>query len=139
MASGGRRPGAPILDSPLLLLELPAGFTPMELERATRKWLGLLELGAASARTAAGPAGPIERTVDAVRAAAAELRDDRRRGDNEMWAAIARRAMQAPAEEGHDAARAGGDDAQRDARAGATTPAGPAWTEALEALGWGRR
>ena len=135
MSAGGRRPGAPLLESPLLLLDLPAGFTPIELERATRKWLGLLELGAASARTVAGPAGPNERTADAVRAAAAELRDEQRRAEHELWAAIARRAMAAPEDSDGDPPGVGaGTDGSS-----AATPDAPGWTDALGALGWGRR
>jgi hypothetical protein len=120
--------------NPLLVLDLPARFTDVELERAGRKWLGLLELGATVARTYATPHGPVERTVEGVRDALAELRDAARRPGHILWAEIARRAMAAPPIGG-----TGPTDAPP-----ATTATRPpedqagGWPEANVVLGWRR-
>jgi hypothetical protein len=102
---------------PFAVLELPLGATAREIERAATKLLGMLELGLAEAAAYPGPDGPRPRTPEAVRAAAATLRDPRRRLTAEVLAATG--AVAPP-----------------------TAPAAPAawtWPEALGRLGWGPR
>lgn len=76
-----------LADNPFFVLELPVTAGAREVEREAARLLGMLELGLAAAATYPTPLGPRARTVDAVRAAAAELRDPRRRLAAELWAA----------------------------------------------------
>lgn len=72
---------------PFAVLELPVTATAREVERAATKLLGMLALGLADAATYLGPDGPQPRTPEAVRAAAATLRDPRQRLAAELFAA----------------------------------------------------
>jgi hypothetical protein len=61
--------------NPFLVLGVSPDATRMEIEREAQKLLGMLELGFADAATYATPLGPRPRTAEAIRAAAATLRD----------------------------------------------------------------
>ncbi|MEZ4402255.1 MAG: hypothetical protein R3B06_19680 [Kofleriaceae bacterium] len=105
-------------DDPFAVLGVAVTSTPREIEREAQKLLGMLELGFADAASYPGPGGPRPRTADAVRAAAATLRDPRRRLAAELTAG---------------------------APTAASTPAAPpttprlAWPGALARTGWGPR
>jgi hypothetical protein len=111
-------------DNPLLVLGLELGATRMEVERQAQLLLGMLELGFADALTYPSPLGPRPRTADAVRAAAAALRDPVQRLDAEVWFLPALAEVPtAPVE------------------ATAPAPVAPTLTmpDALARLGWGPR
>jgi len=74
-----------IEDNPFYVLELGPECSRIEAERQGQKLMGMLELGLAAAASYATPLGPMQRTVDKVRAALAELRDPRRRLAHELW------------------------------------------------------
>lgn len=105
---------ARLRDNPFYVLGVSAEQPRAEIERAGQKLLGLLGVGAASARTYATPLGAAERTADKVRAALAELRVPERRLAHELEA----RALDS----------------------GDSTPEDPdqtrPWTGALRACGW---
>jgi hypothetical protein len=61
--------------NPFLVLGVSPDAARMEIEREAQKLLGMLELGFADAATYATPLGPRPRTAEAIRAAAAMLRD----------------------------------------------------------------
>ncbi len=65
--------------SPYYVLELPPEATTADIERQGKKLLGLLEVGAAKAKTYACPLGTFPRDATAVREATALLRDPARR------------------------------------------------------------
>lgn len=73
-------------ENPFAVLGCAPDATRAEVERAGQKLLGLLEIGAKSARSYRSPLGEHERTTDLVRAALAELRDPDRRIVHELWA-----------------------------------------------------
>ena len=66
-------------NNPYFLLGVGVDATPMDIERAAQRWLALLEIGAASARTVQTPLGPTERSADLVRQALAALRVEEQR------------------------------------------------------------
>lgn len=72
--------------NPFLVLGLAPDAARAEVERTSQKLLGLLGLGASAAGRYATPFGERARTADAVREAAAELRDPARRVAHELWA-----------------------------------------------------
>ncbi len=76
-----------LAENPFFVLGLAPDSAPREIEREAQKLLGMLELGLADAMTYATPLGPRPRTAERVRAAAAVLRDPRRRLVAELWAA----------------------------------------------------
>ena len=76
-----------LAENPFFVLGLAPDAPPRDVEREAQKLLGMLELGLADAATYATPLGPRPRTADRVRAAAAVLRDPRRRLVAELWAA----------------------------------------------------
>ncbi len=76
-----------LAENPFFVLGLAPDAPPREVEREAQKLLGMLELGLADATTYATPLGPRTRTAESVRAAAAVLRDPRRRLVAELWAA----------------------------------------------------
>ena len=59
-----------------------------EVERAAQKLLAMLEVGLSAASHYPTPLGQVERRAEAVRRAAAELRDPGRRLLHELWAAL---------------------------------------------------
>jgi hypothetical protein len=76
-----------LAENPFFVLGLAPDAPPRDVEREAQKLLGMLELGLADAVTYATPLGPRTRTPERVRAAAAVLRDPRRRLVAELWAA----------------------------------------------------
>ena len=76
-----------LAENPFFVLGLRPDAPAREVEREATKLLGMLELGLAEAATYETPLGPRPRTPEAVRAAAAVLRDPRRRLVAELWAA----------------------------------------------------
>lgn len=77
---------ARIRENPFFVLGVPVTASRVEIEREAQKLLGMLELGLAPASRYASPLGWHPRTPDLVRAAAATLRDPRRRLLAEAWA-----------------------------------------------------
>ena len=73
--------------NPFFVLELPVTAGPREVEREAARLLGMLELGLGAAATYRTPMGMVARRAEDVRAAAAALRDPRRRLVAELWAA----------------------------------------------------
>lgn len=112
-----------LAENPFFILGLAPDAPAREVEREAQKLLGMLELGLAEAATYHTPLGPRPRTSEAVRAAAAVLRDPRRRLVAELWASAGPHASppRAPAED--DAAH----------------PDWPGWPGALGHAGWGPR
>lgn len=74
--------------NPFFVLELAPECARPEVERAAHKLLGLLAIGAASAKTYPTPFGPRPRTEELVRASAAALRDPTQRIVHELWALL---------------------------------------------------
>ena len=109
-----------IAENPFYVLGLRPQASRAEVEREGQKLLGMLELGLAAARRYQSPFGPRPRDADRVRWALAELRDPARRLRHELWARLPATEV-APAPERTEV---------RDA---------PVFTDALEALGFGRR
>ncbi|MBK9031910.1 MAG: hypothetical protein IPL61_11390 [Myxococcales bacterium] len=101
-------------DDPFAILGVPITATTREVEREAAKLLGMLALGVGDVGTYASPAGPRPRTPDAVRAAAARLRDPRQR----LLAELVTGAPVAPA---------------------SPTPPVDGWPDALRRTGWGPR
>ncbi len=118
-----------VADNPFFVLGLPPDAAARDVEREAQKLIGMLELGLAEAMTYATPLGPRPRTTERVRAAAAVLRDPRRRLVAELWAARGPAAVT-----GGPAAVTGGSDA---GAAASPSPAG--WVGALAIGGWGPR
>lgn len=106
-------------DNPFRVLGVAPTATTREIEREAAKLLGMLELGVGDAGTYPTPLGPRPRTAEAVRAAAAVLRDPRRRLSAELWIGAA--------------------DEPRAAAAPSTTTDPVRWPGALRATGWGPR
>ena len=139
--------------NPFFVLELPVTAGPREVEREAQRLLGMLELGLAAAATYPTPMGAMVRRPEDVRAAAAALRDPRRRLVAELWAAPfdiaapsfdtppdAARPAAAQDDRGEEAAAQGERYARTDTSAGTGTGAEvPVWTGALAVAGWGRR
>jgi hypothetical protein len=73
-------------ENAFFVLGISADATRIEIEREAQKLLGMLELGFAEAQTYATPTGPRPRTIEAVRAAVAALRDPYQRLLAELWA-----------------------------------------------------
>lgn len=119
-----------LADNPFFVLGLAPDAAPRDIEREAQKLLGMLELGLAEAATYATPFGPRPRTPERVRAAAAVLRDPRRRLVAELWAAVGTSgdAAVAAAPDGGDG-EGGAPEADGDAR----------WPGALAEAGWGPR
>jgi hypothetical protein len=84
--SGAIKAAARLRENPFFVLALPVTASRVEIEREATKLLGMLELGLASASRYASPLGWHPRTPDLVRAAAATLRDPKRRLLAEAWA-----------------------------------------------------
>jgi hypothetical protein len=76
-----------LAENPFFVLGLAPDAPARDIEREAQKLLGMLELGLADAAIYATPLGPRPRTPERVRAAAAILRDPRRRLIAELWAA----------------------------------------------------
>jgi hypothetical protein len=151
-----------LVDNPFLVLGLPVTAGPREVEREAARLLGMLELGLAAAETYGTPMGPRRRTTEAVRAAAATLREPRKRLAAELWAAG---GTEAPAESatgtgsdsgtgsGSVAGSDSGTDSDSDSGTGSGTGSGSVagsgsepgsstvagWANAFERTGWGRR
>lgn len=86
-------------ENPFFVLGLSPSASAQDVERAGQRLLGLLEIGAASARHYATPEGDEERTPELVRSALAELRDENKRQVHELWARMpARPSAAAPSE-----------------------------------------
>jgi hypothetical protein len=75
-----------LADNPFFVLAVSPDASRIEIEREAQKLLGMLELGFADAATYQTPSGPRPRTVEAVRAAVAALRDPYQRLVAELWA-----------------------------------------------------
>ena len=89
--------------NPLLVLGLTPGASRMDIERTGQKLLGLLSIGAESAKIYATPWGPQPRDESLVRQALAELKDPAVRLRAELWALEAADALpMAPAEQSRD-------------------------------------
>ena len=71
--------------NPLLILGLGAGSSPLEVERAGQKLLGLLSIGAKSAQFYETPWGPEPRDEHLIRTAVAALKDPSTRLRAELW------------------------------------------------------
>lgn len=71
--------------NPLLILGLAAGSSPLEVERAGQKLLGLLSIGARSAQFYETPWGPEPRDEHLIRGAVAALKDPSTRVRAELW------------------------------------------------------
>lgn len=82
------RARARLTENPFFVLDVAPEADRAEVERAAAKWLGMLELGLADAATYRSPLGTHARTPEAVRAAAATLRDPARRLIAEVWARV---------------------------------------------------
>lgn len=80
-------------DNPFFVLELPTNASDIEVERAGRKLLGLLPLGAAKARAYDTPLGPASRDESKVREAMSALHDPGRRVVAEIVADAMRVAL----------------------------------------------
>jgi hypothetical protein len=115
-AEPAREAAARRRSNPFYVLGLPTDCARADVERAGRKLLGLLEIGASSAKTYDSPFGRGERTADVVRAAIAELAVPERRAARELEAHLVL-----------------GGDAPPDAAA--DDPTRP-WPEAFAAGGW---
>jgi len=85
-----------IEDNPFYVLELAADCSRIEAERQGQKLMAMLELGLAAAASYPTPLGSMERTVDKVRAALAELRDPKRRLLHELWYVGSDKVVEAP-------------------------------------------
>ncbi len=118
---------ARLRENPFFVLGLPVTASRVEVEREAQKLLGMLELGLAPAARYASPLGWHPRTPDLVRAAAATLRDPRRRLLAEAWARHVAVVTEPPpaAAVVDEPAVAPDDDA----------PA-PGWEDARARLGW---
>jgi hypothetical protein len=103
-------------DNPFYVLGVAPDASRADVERAGRKLLGLLEIGASSAKGYDTPFGRTERTPEQVRAALADLAIPERRAAREIEAHLAIEGGAAP-------------DAPAD------DPTRP-WPEALRAGGW---
>jgi len=101
-------------ENPFYLLGLEPSASHLEVERHGRKLLAQLELELAAARVADTPLGPVERTVDSVRRALAELGDPKKREQHALWAQL-------------PAVRPGESIAQADALT---------WPDMMRAIGW---
>lgn len=75
-------------ECPFFVLGVSADATRTEIERAAQKLLAEIAIGRSGALTYPTPFGPRPRTESLVRAAAAELRDPRRRIAHELWARV---------------------------------------------------
>lgn len=75
-----------MIECPFFVLGVSPEASRADIERAAQRWLGELALGREPAKHYETPFGPMLRTEDLVRAAAAELRDPRRRAVHE-WIA----------------------------------------------------
>ena len=84
--TGPLKASARLRENPFFVLAVPVTATRIEVEREAHKLLGMLELGVGGAAWYASPLGWHARTADLVRAAAAALRDPRRRLVAEAWA-----------------------------------------------------
>jgi hypothetical protein len=121
---------ARLRENPFYVLALPISASRVEVEREAQKLLGMLELGLATAARYASPLGWHPRTPDLVRAAAAALRDPRRRLLAEAWA---RHAPPVAAAATDDAGGAAAVEPAFDPDAPA-----PGWEDARAILGWSR-
>lgn len=72
--------------NPFWILGVPTTASAMDIQRAGQKWLGMLEIGVASASLVETPDGVCSRTPELVRQAMADLRDPERRLVAELWA-----------------------------------------------------
>ena len=106
--------------NPFFVLGVPISATRLEVERAGQKLLGLLAIGAESAKRYETPFGTFERDESKVRSALSTLRDPEQRVLHELWCegpnreaepSLVHRASHAP----------------------------PAWRNALRSIGWGAR
>ena len=125
--------------NPFFVLELPVTAGPREVEREAARLLGMLELGLAAAATYATPLGPQPRRAEDVRAAAAALRDPRRRLVAELWANGAMDPSPVDAAPPGASPALSANDASAASKGQAAAAATAGWAEALTATGWGRR
>lgn len=110
-------PRARIADNPFYVLAVGVEAPRAEVEREGQKWLAMLDLGMAAAKTYASPFGPRERTPDKVRQALAELREPERRLAHELWATLPAAPVAVPP----------------------VAAAAPGWPDAMAAMGFAAR
>jgi len=116
-------------ENPFFVLGLPVTASRIEIEREAQKLLGMLELGLGAASRYASPLGWHPRTPDLVRAAAATLRDPKRRLLAEAWARHVAVVAEPPPGEAAPAVGVDDFDDDRDLPA-------PGWEDARSRLGW---
>jgi hypothetical protein len=73
------------VDNPFWVLELGVDASNMDIERAGKKWLAMLEVGAVTAGQYTTPSGPRPRHADAVRQAMVALREPMSRLQAVAW------------------------------------------------------
>jgi hypothetical protein len=103
-------------DDPFALLGVAVTASVRDIEREAQKLLAMLALGVGDAASYPGPDGPRPRTAEAVRAAAARLRDPRQRLLAEVLAGVP--TVPAPS---------------------TSAPTAAGWPDALRRTGWGPR
>jgi hypothetical protein len=130
---------AAIVDNPFRVLGLAPTATTREVEREAAKLLGMIELGVGDVGSYPTPLGPRPRTAEAVRAAAAALRDPRRRLAAELWIGGALDGGDGPAGGGIAGDRDGGSGNGGGARAEPAADPIVRWPDALRTSGWGPR
>lgn len=79
---------ARLATNPFHVLGLRPDATRADVEREAQRLIAMIEVGLKDAGSYASPTGGMPRDADAVRAAAAELRDPERRLVHELWAAL---------------------------------------------------
>jgi hypothetical protein len=122
-----------LVDNPFFVLELPVTASAREVEREAARLLGMLELGLVAAATYRTPLGVRDRRAEDVRAAAAALRDPRKRLVAELWAMG---GAEADAGAGADSGEGSG----AGSAAAAVSGAGAVrWTDGFRRTGWGSR
>lgn len=77
-----------VATNPFHVLGLRPTASRPDVERESQRLIAMIEVGLREAGSYASPVGGMPRDADAVRAAAAELRDPERRLVHELWAAL---------------------------------------------------
>ncbi len=132
--------------NPFFVLELPITASAREVEREAARLLGMLELGLAAAATYPTPLGPMARHAEDVRAAAATLRDPRKRLVAELWAGsgAGSGSFDSVLADARTSLRTNGTSSPPPADSGSGSGSGSVpdlagWSAAMTATGWGRR
>ena len=130
--------------NPFFVLELPVTAGPREVEREAARLLGMLELGLAAAAPYPTPLGAMPRHAEDVRAAAATLRDPRKRLIAELWATGGSGSFDSVLADARPSLRTNGTSSPPPADSGSGSGSGSVpdlggWSAAMIATGWGRR